>query len=60
MSKKTIFLPVAYFAVVSIFLIWHGKFFSPDQFFAAAILINNIFGINILIFNPSVINIALP
>ena len=28
--------------------------------FAAAILINNIFGINILVFNPSIINIALP
>ena len=44
MSKKTIFLPVAYFAVVSIFLIWHGKFFSPDQFFAAAILITLFLG----------------
>lgn len=40
----TIFLPIAYFIVVSAFLIWHGTFFSPDQFFAAAILVVLVLG----------------
>lgn len=42
MSKKhkiTFFLPIAYFVIVSTFLIWHGTWFSPDQFFVAAILL---------------------
>lgn len=40
MSSKriTLFLPIAYFATVSGFLIWHGTWFAPDQFFAVAIL----------------------
>ncbi len=37
-------MPVAYFVIVSGFLIWHGTWFSPDQFFAAAVLIALILG----------------
>ncbi len=42
--KTTIFLPVAYFVIVSGFLIWHGTWFSPDQFFAAALLVALVLG----------------
>lgn len=42
--RTTIFLPVAYFVIVSGFLIWHGTWFSPDQFFAVAILIALVLG----------------
>lgn len=42
--KTTLLLPIAYFLIVSLFLIWHGVWFSPDQFFAAAILIALILG----------------
>lgn len=36
--KTTMLLPVTYFVIVSAFLIWHGTFFSPDQFFGVALL----------------------
>ncbi len=42
--KTTIFLPVTYFVIVSGFLIWHGTFFSPDQFFVAALLATLVLG----------------
>lgn len=42
--KTILFLPVVYLLIVSLFLIWHGTWFSPDQFFAAAILITLILG----------------
>lgn len=42
--KLTFFLPIAYLVVISILLVWHGSFFSPDQFFAAALLITLIMG----------------
>ena len=42
--KTTIFLPVAYFVIVSGFLIWHGTWFSPDHFFVVAILVALILG----------------
>lgn len=42
--KPTIFLPVAYFVIVSAFLIRNGTWFSPDQFFAAAIIITIFLG----------------
>lgn len=48
MSKRyhrtTLFLPVTYFLFISLFLIWHGKWFSPDQFFAVALLITLLLG----------------
>lgn len=44
MNKKTVFLPVVYFILVSILLIWHGTWFSPDRFFVAAVLIMLILG----------------
>ena len=42
--KVTFFLPIAYFVTVSVLLIWHGTWFSPDQFFVAALLIALILG----------------
>lgn len=42
--KITIFLPVAYITIVTIFLFWHRVGFSPDQFFALALLITLIIG----------------
>lgn len=48
MSRKyrrvTLFLPITYFVIISLFLIWHGSWFSPDQFFAVAILITLFLG----------------
>lgn len=37
--KITLSLSIVYFAIVTGYLIWHGTWFSPDQFFAAAFLI---------------------
>lgn len=37
-QKLAILLPIFYFAAVTGILIWHGTWFSPDQFFAAAFL----------------------
>jgi len=37
--KTVFFLPIVYLVVVSLFLVWHRVWFSPDQFFAAALLI---------------------
>lgn len=42
--KVTFFLPIAYLVIVSIYLIWHRIWFSPDQFFAAALLITLLIG----------------
>lgn len=42
--KVTFFLSIAYFVAVSVLLIWHGTWFSPDQFFAAALFIALILG----------------
>lgn len=42
--KVTFFLPIAYLVVVSIFLVWHRIWFSPDQFFAVALLITLFLG----------------
>lgn len=42
--KITFFLPIAYLVIVSAYLIWHRIWFSPDQFFAAALLITLIIG----------------
>lgn len=42
--KVIFFLPITYFVIVSIYLIWHGTWFSPDLFFAAALLITLILG----------------
>lgn len=43
-QKTAFFLPIAYLVVVGIFLVWHRAFFSPDQFFAAALLITLVIG----------------
>lgn len=43
-QKTTLFLPIGYFVIVSGFLIWHGTWFSPDQFFAAAVLVALVLG----------------
>lgn len=37
--KVTLFLPITYLVVVSIFMVVHGVWFSPDQFFAVALII---------------------
>lgn len=42
--KATSLLSIAYLVVVSMFLVLHGNWFSPDQFFAAALLITLIAG----------------
>jgi len=42
--KTTLFLSITYFMIVTGFLIRHGTWFSPDQFFAAAILITLFLG----------------
>lgn len=42
--KTTFLLPIVYLVIVSILLVWHGSFFSPDQFFAAALLITLFIG----------------
>lgn len=42
--KVTLVLPIAYFIIVSIFLIRHGTWFSPDIFFAVAVLITLFLG----------------
>src|SRR3989338_11400921 len=42
--KITLFVPIAYIIVVSIFLFWHRVGFSPDQFFAVALLVTLIIG----------------
>lgn len=42
--KITLFIPIAYLLVVSIFLFWHRVGFSPDQFFALALVITLIIG----------------
>ncbi len=48
MSKRfhnvILLISLFYLAVVSIFLVWHGAWFSPDQFFAAAIFLTLIIG----------------
>lgn len=48
MSKSfhntTFFISISYLVIVSIFLVWHRSFFSPDQFFAAALLITLLIG----------------
>lgn len=36
--KITLYLTIGYLVIVSGFLLWHGSWFSPDQFFAAALL----------------------
>lgn len=38
-NKIVLILPLCYFIAVSGLLIWHGTWFSPDQFFIAAIFI---------------------
>lgn len=42
--KITLIVPIAYVVVVSIFLFWHRVGFSPDQFFAVALLVTLIIG----------------
>ncbi len=42
--KTTFIISIAYLILVSIFLVWHGAWFSPDQFFAAALLLTLIIG----------------
>lgn len=42
--KIRLFLPIVYFVGVTGYLMWHGTWFSPDQFFAAAFLIVLILG----------------
>ena len=42
--KVALFLPITYFVIMTGFLIWHGTWFSPDQFFVAAILIVLVLG----------------
>ncbi len=42
--KTALLLPIAYFVFVSGYLAWHGTWFSPDQFFAAALLITLVIG----------------
>ncbi|MCL4366361.1 phosphatase PAP2 family protein [Patescibacteria group bacterium] len=42
--KVTLFLPIAYFVIVSIFLIRHGTWLSPDLFFLVALFITLILG----------------
>lgn len=42
--KTIILLPVIYFITVTGLLIWHGTWFSPDQFFVAAVLIALVLG----------------
>ncbi|MBU1000016.1 phosphatase PAP2 family protein [Patescibacteria group bacterium] len=42
--KIIVLLPLIYLTVVSIFLIWHGTWFSPDLFFVAALLITLFLG----------------
>lgn len=47
MSRKhkiILVIPTIYFVVVTIYLSWHGTWFSPDLFFAAAVLITIILG----------------
>lgn len=48
MSKNTrnitLIIPIAYIIIVSIFLFWHRVGFSPDQFFAVALLVTLIIG----------------
>lgn len=43
-NKTTLFLPIAYLLIISVFLIRHGTWFSPDQFFAVALVITLILG----------------
>ncbi len=40
----TLFIPIAYLVIVSILLFWHRVGFSPDQFFAVALLITLLIG----------------
>lgn len=42
--KLTFVIPLIYIIVVSAFLVWHRAWFSPDQFFAAALLITLLLG----------------
>lgn len=44
MNKYVLIICVAYFLLVSIFLIWHGSFFSPDQFFVMGLLLTLLIG----------------
>lgn len=43
-NKAISILSIIYLTVVSLFLVLHGNWFSPDQFFAAAILITLFLG----------------
>lgn len=42
--KTTLILPIGYFLIISVFLIWHGAFFSPDLFFVVALFAALILG----------------
>lgn len=42
--KVTLIISIGYIAIVSAFLLWHRSWFSPDQFFAVAILATLILG----------------
>lgn len=42
--KPALFLPIAYFVFISVFLIRNGVWFSPDLFFAAALFVTLILG----------------
>lgn len=44
MNKITIYVSIVYFLIVTVFLISHRNFFSPDHFFAVALLLTLILG----------------
>lgn len=44
MNRYVFIISIAYFILVSIFLIWHGSFFSPDQFFVMGLFLTLFIG----------------